>query len=151
MKGELVPAVLAARSASETLRAEVRLSRAFQERCGDIIGALFAAAGAERDLADAVAEGQRRHREGARLTVTRIVELRGLREGVGPGQAQALIALSTAHAAWRELVDGHGLTWDDAEAWLADALGHALLAAPLAEHEAHPETSASPPLPRHVT
>ena len=50
----------------KALSAGVRLTRVFQERCGDIIGALFSAAGAEPALADAVAEGQRRHREGAR-------------------------------------------------------------------------------------
>src|SRR5947209_19797093 len=37
---DLVAAVSSASTAAETLRAEVRLTRVFQERCGDIIGAL---------------------------------------------------------------------------------------------------------------
>jgi AcrR family transcriptional regulator len=125
--GDLAAEVLSAPTPAEALRAEVRLTRAFQERCGDIIGALFAAAAAEPDLASAVAEGQRRHREGARLAVQRVAELGGLRDDVTPDRAAALIALSTTHEAWRELVDAHRLSWDDAEAWLDAALARALI------------------------
>jgi AcrR family transcriptional regulator len=128
--GDLAARVLSAPTAAATLRAEVRLARAFQERCGDIIGALFAAQAAEPDLAIAVAEGQRRHREGARLTVARVAELGGLRDDVTPERAAALIALSTTHEAWRELVEAYGLSWDDAEAWLDAALARALLKDP---------------------
>jgi AcrR family transcriptional regulator len=124
---QLVEQVQSASTPSKTLRAGVRLTRVFQERCGDIIGALFSAAGAEPELADAVAEGQRRHREGARITIDRIVHLGGLRDHAHPERAQALFALSTSHEAWRELIHSYKLDWDDAEAWLTDALARALL------------------------
>ena len=52
------------------------------------IGALFAAAAVEPDLADAVAEG-RRHRDDARITVERIAELGGLREHLPAVQARS--------------------------------------------------------------
>jgi AcrR family transcriptional regulator len=123
----LVAQVLSASTPSKALSAGVRLTRVFQERCGDIIGALFSAAGAEPELADAVAEGQRRHREGARITVDRILHLDGLRDHVQPERAQALFALSTSHEAWRELIQSYKLDWDDAETWLTDALARALL------------------------
>ena len=123
----LAEQVQSAATPSQTLSAGVRLTRVFQERCGDIIGALFSAAGAEPELAEAVAEGQRRHREGARITIDRILHLKGLRDHVRPERAQALFALSTGHEAWRELIDSYGLGWDDAEAWLTEALGRALL------------------------
>jgi hypothetical protein len=42
-------------------------------------------------------------------------------------QAQALFALSTNHEAWRELIRGYGLQWDQAEACLTEALSRALL------------------------
>ena len=125
--GDLVAAVLSATTPADALRAQVRLTRTFQERCGDIIGALFAAAGAEPDLAGAVTEGQRRHREGARLAVEHITTLGGLLDGVSTERATALIAVSTTHEAWRELTNAHGLTWEDAEDWLTEALGRALL------------------------
>jgi hypothetical protein len=104
------------------------LTRSVQERCGDIIEALFTAAGAEPELADAVAEGQRRHREGARITIDRIQALEGLRNDVTPNRAQALLALSTNHEAWRELTRAYDVDWDPAEDWLVDALSRALLA-----------------------
>ena len=125
--GSLVEEVTSAANPLAALRAGVRLTRSFQERCGDIIEALFTAAGAEPELADAVAEGQRRHREGARITIDRIRQLEGLRNDVRPEQAQALFALSTNHEAWRELISGYQLDWDSAEGWLVDALSRALL------------------------
>ena len=100
---------------------------AFQERCGAVIGALFAASAAEPQLTEAVAEGQRRHRDGARITVDRIAELGGLRADVTRAQATGLLSAALAHDGWRELVDGQGLSWDDAEAWLVTALARALL------------------------
>ena len=126
--GPLVQEVTSARTPLAALRAGVRLTRGFQERCGDIIEALFTAAGAEPELADAVAEGQRRHRQGASITIDRIQELDGLRNDVAPKRAQALFALSTNHEAWRELIRGYQLDWDPAEDWLVDALSRALLA-----------------------
>jgi len=124
----LAEEVTSARTPHAALRAGVRLTRSFQERCGDIIEALFTAAGAEPELAEAVAEGQRRHRAGARVTIDRIQELDGLRNDLPPQRAQALFALSTNHEAWRELIRGYELDWDPAEDWLVDALSRALLA-----------------------
>ena len=126
--GPLAEEVMSARTPLAALRAGVCLTRSFQERCGDIVEALFTAAGAEPELADAVAEGQRRHREGARLTIDRIEKLGGLRDDVVPERAQALFALSTNHEAWRELTRGYQLGWDPAEDWLVEALSRALLA-----------------------
>ena len=127
---QLVAAVLSAATPRAALRAGIRLTRTFQERCGDIIEALFTAAGAEPELATAVAEGQRRHREGARITIEQIQRLHGLREAVPPQHAQALFALTTNHEAWRELVRGYHLDWDTADDRLTDALSRALLARP---------------------
>ena len=125
--GALAAGVRAASTPGDALAAEVRPTRVFQERCGDIIGALFAAAAVEPDLTAAVAEGQRRHRDGARLAVARITELGGLRGDLAPDRAAALIAIATTHQAWRELRDAYGLSWDHAEALLRDMLGRAVL------------------------
>jgi AcrR family transcriptional regulator len=123
-------AILAATRPKQALQAQISLTRAFQERCGDVIGALFAAGAVEPDLADAVAEGRRRHRDGARITVDRIAELGGLREHLPAVHAAALLTAATAHDAWHEIVQAHGLSWDQAEASLNDALGRALLKRP---------------------
>src|SRR5271166_6150885 len=127
--GGLVAGIRAAAAPRQALAAEIRLTRVFQERCGDIIGALFAAAAVEPDLTVAVAEAERRHREGTRLTVARITDLGGLRQDLAPDRAAALIAIATTYEAWRQLRDAYRLTWDDAEALLADTLGRAVLKA----------------------
>ncbi|MBV9818982.1 MAG: TetR/AcrR family transcriptional regulator [Solirubrobacterales bacterium] len=126
--GPLAEEVTSARTALATLRAGVRVTRSLHERCGDIIEALTTAAGAEPELTDAVSEGQRRHREGARIIIDHIQELEGLRHDVPPERAQALFALTTSHEAWRELIRGFALDWGPAEDWLVDALSRALLA-----------------------
>jgi AcrR family transcriptional regulator len=126
----LAEAVMSATTPLAALRAGVRLTRRFQERCGDLIEALTTAAGAEPELTDAVAEGQRRHREGARMIIDHIEGLEGLRRDLPPERAQALLALSTSHEAWRELIHGYAFDWDAAEDWLVDALSRVLLARP---------------------
>lgn len=144
--GPLAQEVTGAGSPHAALRAGVHLTRRFQERCGDIIQALTTAAGAEPELADAVAEGHRRHRHGARLTIDRIQQLNGLRNDVAPEQAQALLALSTSHEAWRELIRGHELDWDPAEDWLIDALSRAILTRPH-KRNPHAHSPAAAPTP----
>jgi phytoene dehydrogenase-like protein len=109
----------------DVIRSHRRLGQVIA--AGAVVVELFSAAGAEPELGDAVAEGQRRHREGARITVDRILDLGGLRDEVDPERAQALIALSTSYEAWRELINSYQLSWDDAEACLTDALSRALL------------------------
>ena len=47
-------------------RTSARITRSILEHCGDIVHALVTGAAAEPDLAVALAEGQRRHVEGAR-------------------------------------------------------------------------------------
>jgi AcrR family transcriptional regulator len=136
---QLVEHIQSASTPPKILSAEVRLTRVFQERCGDIIGALFSAAGAEPELADAVAEGQRRHREGARITIERILSLDGLHDHEHPERAQALLALSTSHEAWHELIHSYKLSWDEAEAWLTTALARALLKRPTQRNQAPPK------------
>lgn len=127
---ENAAAVLTANNPTDALRAQIRVTRGVQERCGDIIGALLAAAPVEHDLADAVAEGLRRHRNGARTTVNRIDQFNGLRDDLPPDQAAALLAAATTHEAWRELVQANNLTWDQAEHTLSQALARALLNQP---------------------
>jgi hypothetical protein len=75
----------------------VRVKRAFQERCGDLIGSLFAASAAEPQLTEAVAEGQRRHRDGARITVDRVAELGRLRADVPRAHATGLLSAALPH------------------------------------------------------
>jgi hypothetical protein len=124
---EAAAAVATGTTPEEVLRAQNRLTRGVQERCGDIVAALIAAAALEPEVEQAVAEGLRRHREGARFTIEKISELGGLRPDLPPDNAIALLSAATAHDAWHELVRAHRLSWDEAERTLNDALARAIL------------------------
>jgi AcrR family transcriptional regulator len=124
---EAAAAIAAARTAADVLRTQNRLTRDLQERCGDIVGALITAAALEPEVVPVVAEGLRRHRNGARVTVNRIAELGGLRHDLPAEHAIALLSAATAHDAWYELVHAHKLSWDEAEQTLNDALTRAIL------------------------
>jgi AcrR family transcriptional regulator len=124
---EAAAAITTASTPEDVLRTQNRLTRDLQERCGDIVGALIAAAALEPEVEQVVAEGLRRHRHGARFTVDRIAELGGLRHDLPPDHAIALLSAATAHDAWYELVHAHKLTWDEAEQALNDALARAIL------------------------
>lgn len=120
-------AVATSSTAAEALEADIRLTGALQQQCGDIIGALLAAAAVEPGLEHAVAEGQSRHRQGANFTIKRIRELGGLREGLPAARAAALLSAATSHYAWSELVEANNLSWGQAEQTLSDALARAIL------------------------
>lgn len=125
--GEAVERIMVATTAKDVLVEGIRLTRAFSERCGDVIGALLAAAGAEPDLGAAVAEGRRRHRGGARQVVDRIASLGGLRDGLSRNHAAALLSVATSYEAWQELVREHKLSWKQAETLLSESLERVLL------------------------
>ena len=124
---EAAAAIAAASTPADVLRTQNRLTRNLQERCGDIVGALIAAAASEPEVAQVLAEGLRRHRNGARLTINRIAELGGLRHDLPADHAIALLSAATAHEAWNELVHAQNLSWDQAERTLNDALTRAIL------------------------
>ncbi len=124
---EAAAAIATGSTPKDVLRTQNRLTRDLQERCGDIVGALIAAATVEPEVEQAVAEGLRRHRHGARFTIDRIAELGGLRPDLSPDRASALLSAATSHDTWYELVHAHSLSWDEAEQTLNDALTRAIL------------------------
>ena len=124
---EVVPEIFRATDPARTLALFVGLTRRFQERCGDVIGALFGAVGAEADIGAFVEEGRHRHRDGAQRVIARIQSLGDLRDGLGEREAAALLTAATTHEAWRELRLHGGLDWDAAEALVTTTLRAALL------------------------
>jgi AcrR family transcriptional regulator len=124
---EAAAAIQTAATPAEALSAAISLTRAFVEKCGDVINALVAAAAVEPELGDALSEGERRHREGARFTIDRIAELGGLRDDVPRKEAAALFSAATAHYAWGELIYGQNLSFPKAERVLTEALTRAIL------------------------
>ncbi|MDX6389896.1 MAG: hypothetical protein QOJ73_959 [Streptosporangiaceae bacterium] len=105
----------------------VHLTRQLNERCGDLIRVLLSAEPAEPDAAAVVADGMRRHDQGASQMAQRLAALGALRTGTTPERAGAAFAMMTSPASWRQLTHGAGWTFDEAEAWLVASLTQLLL------------------------
>jgi AcrR family transcriptional regulator len=96
-----------------------RITRAILERCGDIVHALVTGAASEPELEAALAEGRRRHVEGARRVVGVLAKSGALAPGVEPEQAlDTLAAISDIKFALL-LRDDYGWTADQVERWIA--------------------------------
>ena len=88
--------------------------------CGDIIRAVVTGAAAEPELAAVLAEGHRRHVEGARRVVGLLQRLDGLDPSVEPDQAaETLAALEDATFALM-LRDAYGWSPERIETWITE-------------------------------
>lgn len=125
---EVRPLLEGATDPAELLELYVGLTRRFHERCGDVIGALLAAVGAEPDIAAFAAEGRQRHRFGCNVVVQRLATLDALTPILTEPEAIATLTLLTAHESWMELYREAGLSWDDAERVVLTLVRTALLA-----------------------
>ena len=120
-----------ARSAepAEIAATSARITRSILEHCGDIIHALVTGAAAEPDLAAALAEGHRRHVEGAARDRRRAARAgRARRQASTPTAAvDTLAALSDFRFAL-VLRESYGWSLDRIEAWIATTARITLLA-----------------------
>jgi AcrR family transcriptional regulator len=105
----------------------VHVTRQLNQRCGDLIQVLLSAAPAEPDAAAVVADGMRRHEDGASAIAQRLQALTALRAGTTPEQASAVIAMMTSPASWQQLTHSAGWSFDESEAWLTSSLAQLLL------------------------
>src|SRR6188472_1358081 len=79
----------------EILAVQARVVRSILEHCGDILRALVSGAAAEPDLALVMAEGHRRHVEGARRIVARLADLDALEPTVSVDAAAATLSATS--------------------------------------------------------
>jgi AcrR family transcriptional regulator len=104
----------------EVAATSARITRSILEHCGDIIHALVTGAAAEPELAAVLAEGQRRHVEGA----GRIVGLLRALEALGsldPEDARETLAATTDIRFALVLRESYGWSLDRLENWMAAA------------------------------
>jgi AcrR family transcriptional regulator len=105
----------------------VHITRQLNERCGDLIRVLLSAEPAEPDVAAAVADGMRRHDEGASSLGRQLASMDALPAEVTAEHAAAAFGMMTSPASWRQLTQGAGWSFDDSEVWLTDSIVKLLL------------------------
>lgn len=106
----------------------VHITRQINERCGDLIWVLLSAEPAEPDVAASVAEGMRRHEQGAISVGRQLGSLGAFAVEMTPERAATVFSMMTSPASWRQLTQSAGWTFDDGEAWLTDSITKLLLA-----------------------
>jgi AcrR family transcriptional regulator len=102
----------------EVAATSARITRSILEHCGDIIHALVTGAAAEPELAAVLAEGQRRHVEGAERIVGRLRKLDALGR-IDPDDAAATLAALTDIRFALVLQESYGWSLDQLETWMA--------------------------------
>jgi TetR/AcrR family transcriptional regulator, regulator of cefoperazone and chloramphenicol sensitivity len=112
----------------EVAATSARVTRSILEHCADVIHALVTGA-AEPELAAVLAEGQRRHVEGAGRVVGRMRQLEAL-GAIDPDEAVETLAAITD--VWFALVlqESYGWSLDRLESWLAATSRTLLLGQP---------------------
>jgi AcrR family transcriptional regulator len=113
----------------EVAATSARVTRSILEHCADVIHALVTGAAAEPELAAVLAEGQRRHVEGAGRVVGRMRQLEAL-GAIDPDEAVETLAAITD--VWFALVlqESYGWSLDRLESWLAATSRTLLLGQP---------------------
>jgi len=102
----------------EILAVQARVVRSILEHCGDILRALVSGAAAEPDLALVMAEGHRRHVEGARRIVARLADLDALDPTVSVDAAAATLSATSDVSFALLLADSYGWSIEAIEDWI---------------------------------
>ena len=102
----------------EILAVQARVVRSILEHCGDILRALVSGAAAEPDLALVMAEGHRRHVEGARRIVARLADLDALEPTVSVDAAAATLSATSDVSFALLLADTYGWSIEAIEDWI---------------------------------
>ena len=110
----------------EVAATNARITRSILEHCGDIIHALITGAAAEPELAAVLAEGQRRHVEGAGRVVALLRRLDVLAP-IDPDEAVETLAAITDIRFALVLKEDYGWSLDRLESWMADTSRRLLL------------------------
>ena len=114
---------------SELAATNARITRSILEHCGDIVHALVTGAAAEPELAAVLAEGQRRHVEGAGRIVGLLRQLDAL-GSIDPDEAVHTLAAVTDIRFALVLQESYGWPLDRLESWMAATSRTLLLGQP---------------------
>ncbi len=106
------------------------VSRQLNERCGDIMRAVYFAANADQAAAGIWAEGMQRHRRGTAHFARRLEALGALSPGLDEARAADVVDFLTSPQSYFHLVGDLGWSFDECEAWIADTMRRLLLPEP---------------------
>lgn len=112
----------------ELLRIAVAISRNINERCHDIVAAVYSAASAEPEMRAVRDESRRRHREGIGRLAGRLAALGALRSDIDVESAADVIAGLTDPQIAQTFVSEYDWSWERWNTWTVEALATLVLA-----------------------
>jgi AcrR family transcriptional regulator len=115
----IVTAAARSDDADQIVTVQAKVARSILEHCGDIVRALISGAAAEPHLALVLAEGHRRHVDGAARLIGLLRDLGALDPAVTIQEAVATLSATTDAAFALLLEDGYGWSLDSIESWMA--------------------------------
>ena len=139
--GALAAAAGQSHDAREVAALPAKVTRSIIEHCADIVRALVTGASAEPDLEIALAEGHRRHLEGARTVVERLQKMGALQGSLDGEAALASLAAVTDFRFALLLRDSYGWSLDHTESWMAATSRTLLLGAHNEPQETHDDSA----------
>ncbi len=124
---ELASRIAEATDPIELLHNAVAITRNINERCADIVGAVYSAASVEAEMRAVRDESRRRHREGIGRLTSRLSSLGALRSDIAIDTAADVIAAMTDPQVGRTFVLEYGWSWDSWHAWTVKTLATLVL------------------------
>lgn len=116
-----------ATEAIELLRIAVAITRSINERCADIVSAIYSAASSEPEMRRVRDESRRRHREGIGRLTERLESMAALRADRGADECADVIAVMTDPQVVRTFVFEYGWSWQRWDDWTVDAIAALVL------------------------
>jgi AcrR family transcriptional regulator len=104
---------------AQIVAVQAKVVRSIMQHCGDIVRALVTGAAAEPDLELVLAEGHRRHVEGARAIVGLLQQLDALDSSVTAEAAVDTLSATSDATFALMLQDAYGWSLDAIESWIA--------------------------------
>jgi AcrR family transcriptional regulator len=122
-----VSAIRESSTPHDAIRVTAHGTRVDNERHRDMVEIMISAAAIDEAARATLVQSNRIYWEALAHTADRLQDMRAVKPGIDRGRATDILYFYFGHQAWRVCVAERGWSWDDAEQWLADQAGTALL------------------------
>lgn len=112
----------------ELIKIAVAITRSINEKCADIVSAIYSAASTEAEMRSVRDESRRRHRDGIGRLTKRLQSMGALRTDRTVDACADVIAAMTDPQVVRTFVVEYGWSWQSWDDWTVDAITALVLA-----------------------
>ncbi len=125
---ETLTAVASADDPREVIRLTAAGTRYSNEASREMVALMLSTANTVPEIAEAMREAVTAYRQALGAVAGRLDDLSALRGGLGVERATDMLWYFFGLHSWHQLVEDNGWSYEDAQSWLAECAGAALLA-----------------------